>query len=178
LDVYEASVELISLYRHDFLNRLQVISGLAQLGKTDRMVDFIRKTGEEVQQMVRLLSCGDPRLALLIYDHFWADPDISLSLQVRGKLSQLSNKTVEAMAGLFDTFHQQVKNSGPCEAMVSVKAEDRPSLTLRLFGLQNMDLLFRTLENVHGSAYLNMETDLAENSLTLFLDKVRLPEER
>ncbi len=175
MEIYEASLKLLSIYRHEFLNCLQVIGGLVQLGKTERLMDFIRKSGEEIQQLGRLAGCGDPRLSLIIYDYLWSDPDFILSLQVRGKLFQLPEEALTALARWLDTFCSMVKNHGPCEITVSVKAEDRPCLSLQLNQLQH-SVLGRLSSDKHSD--LDTEIDFGENRLTLFLDKVRLPEER
>lgn len=177
MDVYEASLELISIYRHEFLNHLQVIGGLAQLGKTERLMEFVRKSGEEIQQLGRLSACGDPRLALMIYNYFWLDPDIGLSLQVRDRLKQLTAENIEALAHWIDFCHVQLKALGPCEITVSIKDEDSPCLSLQANNLPAGATWCPVTDSAPGSGCYVL-TEPGENRLTLFLDKLRPPEER
>ena len=61
-DLNEAVNKLIQYYRHDFLNILQMVSGLAQLQKTDRLMTYIRKVTDEVQQFGRFIGWVTPVL--------------------------------------------------------------------------------------------------------------------
>jgi sensor histidine kinase regulating citrate/malate metabolism len=49
-----AMLELISVQRHDFLNHLQVISGLLQLNKGEKVRDYIREISQEIGRLSRV----------------------------------------------------------------------------------------------------------------------------
>ena len=48
-DLFQHSMELLSWQKHDYLNHLQVISGLLQLGKPEDSLNYVKKVIEEVQ---------------------------------------------------------------------------------------------------------------------------------
>ncbi len=48
-DLFRHSMELLSWQKHDYLNHLQVISGLLQLGKPEDSLNYVKKVIEEVQ---------------------------------------------------------------------------------------------------------------------------------
>lgn len=60
-------LEIMSLQRHDFLNHLQVISGLVQLNKNDRVKEYIKQISMEMEKMSRIscLRVPDAASALL-----------------------------------------------------------------------------------------------------------------
>lgn len=61
-------LEIMSLQRHDFLNHLQVISGLVQLNKNDRVKEYIKQVSTEMEKMSRIscLRVPDAASALLM----------------------------------------------------------------------------------------------------------------
>lgn len=56
-------LEIISVQRHDFLNHLQVISGLLQLNKADRVKDYIRHVSLEVERLSKVVHLKVPQAA-------------------------------------------------------------------------------------------------------------------
>lgn len=53
-------LEVISTLRHDFLNHLQVISGLLQLNKTERAREYMRSISAEIERMSKIMHLGVP----------------------------------------------------------------------------------------------------------------------
>ncbi|GBF34869.1 signal transduction histidine kinase [Desulfocucumis palustris] len=64
-------LEFISVQRHDFLNHLQVISGLVQLNKSDRVIDYIRQVCIDVERLSKVIHLKNPYVAaaLLLGNH-------------------------------------------------------------------------------------------------------------
>lgn len=63
-------VEVISLARHDFLNHLQVISGLVQLNKADRVRDYIKQVCLDMSVMSKVSHLRNPEISeflLMLY---------------------------------------------------------------------------------------------------------------
>ena len=104
--VDDAMLKMLSIYRHEFLNYLQVVAGLAQLNKTERLMAYIRKVSEEVQQFGRLAGCGDPRLALLIYEAFFQGTSENLVLQVRGVFPLIDDEVLAALTSMLLEFNK------------------------------------------------------------------------
>ncbi|MCL5935612.1 MAG: Spo0B domain-containing protein [Firmicutes bacterium] len=59
-------LEIMSLQRHDFLNHLQVISGLVQLNKADRVKEYIKQVSTEMEKMSRISCLRVPEAALAL----------------------------------------------------------------------------------------------------------------
>ena len=67
-------LEVMSVQRHDFLNHLQVISGLVQLNKTERVREYINQVSLEVERMSRVGHLTVPEVAaVLLIGHYMAD---------------------------------------------------------------------------------------------------------
>lgn len=63
----------MSILRHDFLNHLQVISGLVQLNKTDRVKDYIQQVSLEMERLSKISRLVVSEVAeFLMVAHFLA----------------------------------------------------------------------------------------------------------
>ncbi len=64
-------LEFVSVQRHDFLNHLQVISGLVQLNKSDRVKDYIRQVCMDIERLSRVIHLKNPYVAaaLMLGNH-------------------------------------------------------------------------------------------------------------
>ncbi|MFZ5643181.1 MAG: Spo0B domain-containing protein [Bacillota bacterium] len=66
-------LEIMSVQRHDFLNHLQVISGLVQLNKIDRVREYINQVSLEVERLSKVGHLVAPEVAaVLLVGHFLA----------------------------------------------------------------------------------------------------------
>lgn len=59
-------LEVIQVQRHDFLNHLQVISGLMQLNKPERLKEYIEKIIEEMKPLSAVTRLNVPELKAVI----------------------------------------------------------------------------------------------------------------
>ncbi len=67
-------LEIFSVQRHDFLNHLQVISGLVQLNKSDRVTEYISQVCQEAERLSRVAHLNVPEVAaVLLVTHFTAN---------------------------------------------------------------------------------------------------------
>jgi hypothetical protein len=175
--MYEVMLKVVSAYRHEFLNHLQVVSGMAQLNKTDRLLHYVRKAGEEVNRFGRLAACGDPRLCLLLYELFLHDPEIDAAIEIRGQMPQLSPATLEAVASKMADFCEKLRQLGPCQLMITLKGDNKPSIEMQIVGDAETGHFWTALES-HNCDDLFFEIDRHGNKMTLLLDKQQLAEER
>lgn len=66
-------LEIMSIQRHDFLNHMQVISGLIQLNKGDRVKEYIKQVSLEMERLSRVAHLTVPEVAAaLLVGHFMA----------------------------------------------------------------------------------------------------------
>ncbi|MHB9094148.1 MAG: sensor histidine kinase [Eubacteriales bacterium] len=59
-------LEVLRVQRHDFMNHLQVISGLLQLKKYDRAGDYIKEVAEELNRAAVVMKLGSPGITGVI----------------------------------------------------------------------------------------------------------------
>ncbi|NLP36871.1 MAG: hypothetical protein GX357_04415 [Firmicutes bacterium] len=131
-DLNEAVNKLIQYYRHDFLNILQMVSGLAQLQKTDRLMTYIRKVTDEVQQFGRFIGCGDARFALLLYEGLLHDLDGKYVIRVDGILPLLAQDTLLAVERVLATLNTGLANLPDFTLHVYIQGGQAPALHLLL----------------------------------------------
>ncbi|MFZ5596658.1 MAG: Spo0B domain-containing protein [Bacillota bacterium] len=61
-------LKIMSVQRHDFLNHLQVISGLVQLNKTDRVKEYISQVSREFEKLGRVGHIAVPEVAAALLE--------------------------------------------------------------------------------------------------------------
>ena len=167
-DLYETMLNLLSIYRHDFLNHLQVIGGLTQLNKTEKIPHFVYKASEEINQFGRLAACGNPYLALLIYESLYKDQDIIALLEVKHCLSDISADILECLAEVLALLRENLKMAGCKKLTITLNGEDC-SLSLLISGkLDGTSFWHPITESCKGGG-LPYQVDLQENKLTMIL---------
>jgi hypothetical protein len=176
-DMYEVMLKIISAYRHEFLNHLQVVSGMAQLNKKDRLLGYVRKASDEVQLFGRLAACGDPRLFLLLYELFLHDPEIDAVFEIRGQVDQLAPGTLEAVALKLTDFCESLRRLGPCQVVITLIGDGKPYLEVQIVGDVDTGWMWPALET-RDCDNLFFEIDKPGNKITLLLDKSEPAEER
>lgn len=62
----EKILRIIQTQRHDFLNHLQVISGLLQLNKTDRALEYIKQVNMEIAQFSKTAKVNIPEVTVVL----------------------------------------------------------------------------------------------------------------
>lgn len=62
----EEVLRVLRAQYHDFLNRLQVVSGLLDLGRADRIKDYLRRTADEIAARGRVAKAGLPLVAWVL----------------------------------------------------------------------------------------------------------------
>lgn len=56
-------LEVLRVQRHDFMNHLQIISGMVQLNKTDRIYDYIREIARKISEDGKITALVFPETA-------------------------------------------------------------------------------------------------------------------
>ena len=168
-NVNESMNRLVSIYRHDFLNILQVVGGLAQLNKTDRLMTYIRKASEEVQQMGRLIGCGDPRFALFLYEQLVQDFPGNCLLHVSGTIPLMADETLEQVNILLHTIHLELVSMEDYTLSLSIQGKE-PALRINIFAEADMEPFWLRTLNVADNCGLCATVDRKKAEITLLLD--------
>ncbi|MDW7651155.1 MAG: Spo0B domain-containing protein [Bacillota bacterium] len=168
-NVNEAMEKLVSIYRHDFLNVLQVIGGLAQLNKTDRLLTYIRKASEEVQQFGRLVGCGDPRLAFSLYEILLQDLTGSYLLQIKGSLPLLDESVLHSTAVLLQDIQKALLSLEDCTLSVTINGE-KPELKLQFLSDHDLGSFWPHVQTAAKSSSLHIDLNRDKSELTILLD--------
>jgi sensor histidine kinase regulating citrate/malate metabolism len=77
-------LEIIQEQRHDFLNHLQIITGLLQLNKAEKAQSYVKKISLEIAQASRTSRLKIPHLALVLLHclHEGAKYEVKVELDV------------------------------------------------------------------------------------------------
>jgi len=62
----EKFLEIVQVQRHDFLNHLQVISGLLQLNKVERALEYVSQVSREISQSSKTSRVKIPAVTLAL----------------------------------------------------------------------------------------------------------------
>lgn len=83
-------LEVLRVQRHNFVNHLQVISGLLQLKKYDRALEYIRQVGEEYNQasLVGRLEVPEIASAILVAELAAAKQGVTLNKKITTNLDK------------------------------------------------------------------------------------------
>jgi len=93
-------MQIIKAQRHDFVNHLQVIYGLTQLGQIDQLDTYISEFYQDVQVTGEILQIAVPQLsALLLVQSGWATAhNTSLQIKVESDLAALTVPALDLVA--------------------------------------------------------------------------------
>ncbi len=165
--VNDAALKMLSIYRHEFLNYLQVVAGLAQLNKTERLMDYIRKASEEVQQFGRLAECGDSRLALLIHEAFFQGTTEKLVLQVQGVLPIINEEILVELSSMFIELSSQLNKEMQGTLAISIDAGEKPFISIQF--IEAPDLFNSIVLSAEKSDVICYDINKAKNMIKIDL---------
>ncbi|MCR3922515.1 MAG: Spo0B domain-containing protein [Firmicutes bacterium] len=168
-DVNEAMEKLLQHYRHDFLNVLQVVGGLAQLQKTDKLLAYIREASEETQQFARFVGCGDARLALAVFDALLQNMDGDYVLQVEGSIPSLEPSFLDGLACTLAVASNCMQKLQGVTLAVDIEGGTHPTLNLRLLG--EKESIWQPVLLAANQNGLRASIDAKNCEFSLLLDK-------
>ena len=92
--------KIIKTQRHDFVNHLQIVYGLMQLGQVEEAQSFISELYTEVQISGEVLRLAIPELSalLLVKTGVATSRNISFRIEVRSDLSQINVRPFDLVA--------------------------------------------------------------------------------
>jgi sensor histidine kinase regulating citrate/malate metabolism len=79
---YGNFVKLLRHQKHDFLNHLQVISGLLQLQKPEQALNYVRKITDDIQQGSKMLEISLPELAIFLLEKQREAANMQLTIKI------------------------------------------------------------------------------------------------
>ncbi len=85
-------LEVFQVQRHDFLNHLQVISGLLQLNKGERVRDYIQQVSKEYEMLSRITRIKSPEIkaVLLIANNEATKYQVQFQYDIQSTLESLT----------------------------------------------------------------------------------------
>lgn len=75
------ALQMLSRYRHDWLNHIQLVQGYLQMKKYERMVGPLRTCVEEAKKHARLSSLSSPLLAYSLMEASLHYPQLQIDIQ-------------------------------------------------------------------------------------------------
>ncbi|MDI6906672.1 MAG: Spo0B domain-containing protein [Thermoanaerobacterales bacterium] len=127
-------LRFIRIYGHDFLNHLQVISGYAQLHKTEHIREYIGQVTAEIRAVSRvtLLSAPEGAAGLLSLRESAARYGVPLVINIEGDLppTTAAGALRRALACLGDVFAPLEGTAAPAVLTVAGSGETAVVLVL------------------------------------------------
>ncbi|WP_058302202.1 Spo0B domain-containing protein [Gorillibacterium timonense] len=129
-------LRILSIYRHDWMNHIQVLMGYIQLGKYERLADYVDKINGQVFQESYLVKMGVPELAVYYYN-FRADKrslELEFEIEQEISLSRLPAEGRKAVRFIRETVElfadQNGTGSGEIGSLSLAFGEEEDSMLL------------------------------------------------
>jgi hypothetical protein len=175
-DFPQAVEKLLKYHRHDIMNILQVISGLAQLQKNDKLFAYIRKASEEIQQFSRFIGCGDIRFALIVYEELLKEFKGTYSLYVENTVPLIAKDILQSLPLVLAAVRECLADCNCPHLKVRIQGGDISELWLVLPGRTINDSSFwRPAEK--NAEKCGISTLQEKGKFCILLDKQAFPGE-
>ncbi|KXZ15274.1 sporulation protein [Bacillus nakamurai] len=128
-------IHLMGHFRHDWMNKLQLIKGNLSLQKYDRVVEIIDEMVIDAKHESKLSNLKTPHLAFDFLTFNWKSQYMRLEYEVLGEIKDLSaydQKLSNMMRKLFHLFGLAVSNESENHLTVSLQT-DHPDRQLILY---------------------------------------------
>jgi len=79
----EREVKIIRRERHDFLNHLQILRGFLQLGKYDKVIEYIDRISEDIHRRQEYFRLFDEETALKLTDLYYLLESVEANLTIK-----------------------------------------------------------------------------------------------
>lgn len=122
-------IDILRAHRHDFMNHIQVIYGLAKMGRIDNMSSYIKELAHNMNAESKLSRLSQPELAAFLIKKSTdaADQGISFELDIATDLSGLgvpSTEMVSIIGNIVDNAFHAVTQSDTVEKQVVVTMQE------------------------------------------------------
>lgn|GEM_PF-3469496 len=143
-------MRFLRVYKHDFLNHLQVVLGYLQLKKPERALEYLKEAIEEVEKSGSVMRLGLPSVA------FWLLLE-ELKQKEQGIIFQLTNDTdfiasEEQEQAILTCLKPLVEEIG---CTIGNLPYEKRAWCLNLTGRSSLNLLF-TLPRLEGLEWENI----------------------
>ncbi|MEG6523121.1 Spo0B domain-containing protein [Desulfotomaculum sp. 1211_IL3151] len=131
-------LEIIQVQRHDFLNHLQVISGLLQLNKGDRVRDYINQVCQQYENYSKITRIKSPEIlaVLLVGSNEANKSQIDIQYDIQTNLATLNVPGEVVASALNRCIKQALKFLAPPEVndrkMKLTISEGEKKITIKL----------------------------------------------
>lgn len=128
-------IQLMGHFRHDWMNKLQLIKGNLSLQKYDRVVEIIDEMVIDAKHESKLSNLKTPHLAFDFLTFNWKSRYMRLEYEVLGEIKDLSaydQKLSNLMRKLFHLFGLAVSNESENHLTVSLQT-DHPDRQLIVY---------------------------------------------
>lgn len=167
--LHEAYMHAFSLFRHDWMNDIQLLVGYARLKKYDKLIKFTEMIKEKAAGESALFKLGIPRLTLFLYTFKTDANSMRLHLRIEPELRldqrlDRPEETAETVVRLVGHFSSSARGGNDGELHLQMFVEEGClAILFRYEGEYERADLERKLEQemaLHGrNAGWNWETD-------------------
>lgn len=128
-------VNSVRSQRHDFINHIQVLSSLLQLGKVDGMRTYLSQLSSEVSVCNRVLEIENPIIGALLNAKITQAElkDIKFEVNIDTSLSNITPKVLELtriLGNLINNAMDAVENLSPNEKWINLSINEKGPFTV------------------------------------------------
>jgi len=80
----ELEVKILRRERHDFLNHLQILRGFLQLGKYEKVIEYIDRVSESIHHLQEYFRLFDEQTALKLTDIYYLLESVEVKFSIVG----------------------------------------------------------------------------------------------
>jgi hypothetical protein len=166
----EEALQLLRAQYHDFLNCLQVVSGMAELGRVEQIKDYVRRAADEFEARGRLAKVGLPAVAwallLLRMEAVPAGLKVSCALERPDRGIEVEASAV--FRALHAALIAAVSGTGRDSALNITGKNVSGGYALTYAGIFDWEMLKQAVAATAEASALNIEFT-GENGITLLL---------
>jgi hypothetical protein len=166
----EEALQLLRAQYHDFLNCLQVVSGMAELGRVDKIRDYVRRAADEFEARGRLAKVGLPVVAwaLLLLQKEAVPTGLKVSCALERPDGRIEVVTSAVFRALHAALLSEVAGTGKDAALNITGANVSGGYELTYAGNFNWEELKQAVADIAAASALPLELS-DKNKMTLFL---------
>ncbi|GAV21689.1 Spo0B domain-containing protein [Carboxydothermus pertinax] len=126
----EREVKIIRRERHDFLNHLQILKGFFQLGKYDKVLEYIDRISHDIRKRQEYFRLFDPKTALILTDLYYLLDSVEATLTISIAKRVQYNKDLGQKVERFVLENWDLLNTSGAKKEVKIIIDDFSKIEL------------------------------------------------
>ena len=126
----ERAIKIIRRERHEFLNYLQILRGFFQLGKYDKVLEYIDRVSMSIQERQEYFRLFKPETALILTELYYLLESVEATLIISGDKRGQYNKDFGPVVERFVLENWELLKTFTGKKEVKIILDDFPRIEL------------------------------------------------